>query len=344
MNTAQKIDIGSSTILRTILILLGVWFLYLIRDILLILVSAVVIAAAIEPVARGLRRYGVPRGLSVVIVYVAVIAILVLAVVLIVPAIVEQATQLVQSLPQLLRGLEERFHIGLLIPSDIPAQIEESLQRFGNNAASLGLDVFQRTANVFSGLVSLIFVFIIALYLVIEENALKKFFRIVVPRAHLAYIERIIDRAEEKIGRWVLAQLSLGLIIGLIVGFGLWLMGVPHAAILGLIAGLLEIIPVIGPIIAGIFGTLIALSQSLLLGVAAAVFYIVVQQIENHVLIPNIMKKATGLNPLVTLVAVLLGGRLVGVVGVILAVPVATIISIFISDFFTKASDKELAG
>ncbi|MEK7499282.1 MAG: AI-2E family transporter, partial [Patescibacteria group bacterium] len=114
---------------------------------------------------------------------------------------------------------------------------------------------------------------------------------------------------------------------------------------LGLVAGLLEIFPVIGPMIAGVLGTAIALSQSLTLGIFALILYIIIQQAENHILIPNIMRKATGLNPLVTLIAVLLGGRLAGLVGVILSVPVATIVSIMLADFFSaSAGDDELAG
>lgn len=346
MAVVQKIDISSSTIFRTVIIVLGFCFLYLIRDILLMLMAAFVIASSIEPLAKRLRRWKVPRSLSVVIVYLAVIGLLAAAITLIVPALAQQSVQLAQALPSVLTGLEQRFGLGVLIkPDQILPQLQEGLTRFGENLTNLSVSIFEQTRNVFSGLFSILFVMIIAFYLVIEEDGLKKVFRIIIPGNHQAYVEMIIDRIQFKLGRWVLGQVALGIIIGVIVGVGLWLIGVKHALALGLIAGVLEIIPVIGPIIASVFGVLVALSQSVVLAVVTLIFYVVVQQVENHALVPTIMRKATGLNPLVTIIAVLLGGRLAGMVGVILSVPVATIISIFLSDFFTKSSDtEELAG
>jgi predicted PurR-regulated permease PerM len=105
-----------------------------------------------------------------------------------------------------------------------------------------------------------------------------------------------------------------------------------------------EIIPVIGPILAAIPGVIVGLSQSLVVGTGVMVFYLVVQQFENHVLIPNVMRRAIGLHPLVTILAVLLGARLVGVAGAILAVPLATVVSIILADIFRHADDEELAG
>ncbi|MBI1833641.1 MAG: AI-2E family transporter [Candidatus Andersenbacteria bacterium] len=342
----QKIEIGSNTVFRVILILLGLWFLFIIQDILMMLIGAFVIAAAIEPVARYLQRYKVPRALSVVIVYFLVLLVLGASLVLIAPALAQQTAQLAQSLPDLLVDLQSRLGLQAFFDVDqVLPSIQNGLRQVSDNLANIGVNIFQQTRNVFSGIFSFLFVLIIAFYLVIEEDGLKKSFRIIIPANHMAYVETILDRITYKLGRWVLAQLALGVIIGVVVGVGLWLMGVPHALPLGLIAGVLEIIPVIGPIIAGVFGIFVALSQSLLLGVGAVVFYVVVQQLENHVLIPSIMRKATGLNPLVTLIAVLVGARLAGVVGVILSVPVATMLSIFLSDFLRNSSvEDELAG
>lgn len=325
------------------MILLLFWFLYLIRDIIVMLLAAIIIASAIEPLAKKLRRYRVPRGLSVVIVYLGVLAVVGAAVTLIVPPLVEQSVQLVQSLPEVVREVADRFG-GSVVSDGLVPRIEESIAQFTNNLANLSLNIFQQTRDAFAAFLSFIFVFILAFYLVIEEDALKKFFRLVIPAEHVPYTERVIDRVQFKIGRWVLGQLALALVIGVVVGVGLWIIGVPHALALGLIAGVFEIIPVIGPVIAGVFGVLVALSHSVLLGIGTLIFYVVVQQLENHVLVPNIMKRATGLNPLVTLIAVLLGGRLAGTVGVILSVPVATMLSIFLSDFFAKTPPEELPG
>ncbi|MEX0649440.1 MAG: AI-2E family transporter [Candidatus Andersenbacteria bacterium] len=346
MPDVQKIDISTGTIFRFLLILLGIWFLFLIREVIIMLIAAVVISAAIEPLARRLQQYRIPRAASVVIVYVLALVVVTTAIALILPALAQQMAQLAQVLPQLADGLQDRFSLDAESSTATVSRIQQMLHQVGENITNFTGAIFQQTKNFFAGIFSIIFVLIIAFYLVLEEDALKKLFRIIVPREHMPYIERVIDRVQLKMGRWLLAQLSLGVVIGLAVGVGLWLMGVPFALALGLLAGVLEIMPVIGPIIAGIFAVAVALSQSFLLGIGALVFYIIVQQLENHILIPNLMRKATGLNPLVTIIAVLLGGRLAGVVGIILSVPVATIISIFLSDFFstTSAIDDEAAG
>ncbi|MDA1168994.1 MAG: AI-2E family transporter [bacterium] len=346
MAKGTLIDISSATILRVILFGILFWSLFVLRDVLLMLIGAVIIAFAMEPLAHKLRQYNVPRGVSVVVVCLFFVGVIAVAVTLILPILAEQTIQLSSQLPEMIQGLEQKFGGLLGLNSEVLApQLQQNLSSFGNNLTNISSVVFQQTRSIFSGVLSLMLVFIIAFYLVIEEDALKKLFRFIIPSHHMAYVELMIDRIQTKLGRWVLAQMFLGLVVGLAVGIGLWAIGVKYALALGLIAGLLEVFPVIGPIISGALGVFIALSQSVILGVFALVLYIIIQQTENHVLIPSIMRKATGLNPLVTLIAVLLGGRLAGLTGVILSVPVATIISIILADFFsTSTGDDELAG
>lgn len=336
MNEIQKIDITSNTILRVWLISIAFIFLYLITDLILIIIAAVVIASTIEPLANKLQSYKVPRALSVVLVYIAFLAVFALTITLMIPPLVEQTEQLIQSLPQIISNLKDTVGI---IPDtfneeDLTREIQASIGNITQELGGAGVNLFERTREFFSGFMSVFFVFILAFYLVMERDALKKLFRLIVPKEHIAYVDKMIDRSRDKIGRWVLAQLALAVIIGTVVSIGLWLLGVKYALALGLLAGVMEIIPVIGPIVAAIPAVLIGLSQSLWLGVAALVFYVVVQQLENNVLIPNMMRKATGLNPIVTLMAIILGARLGGVVGMILAVPIATILSVLMQGFF----------
>lgn len=341
-----SVDITSSTIFRTILILLGFWFFYLILDILLMLFAAIVIAAAIEPIANYFQRWRFPRAVSVAIVYIILIAVFSGAVALMVQPLTEQLGQLAQAVPQVINDVS-----GLVpfVPQFNEEALSSSLQdvvfRLGENITNVGSNIFQQTRTFFSGVFTFVFVFILAFYLVVERDGLKKFARIVTPREHLPYVEQSIERAQRSIGKWVLAQLTLAVIIGVVVGVGLWIIGVKYALVLGLLSGLLEIIPVIGPIIAAIPGVVVGLSQSLTIGLIALAYYIFTQQVENHVLVPNIMRRAVGLNPLVTLIAILLGARLAGTVGVILSVPMATVLSIFLSDIFsTETLDDELPG
>ncbi|MEX2054556.1 MAG: AI-2E family transporter [Candidatus Andersenbacteria bacterium] len=344
MTTRERIsvDITSSTIFRTALILLSLWFIYLIADILLMLFAAVIIAAAVEPVANYFQQFKIPRVISVAIVYLGIVILLSSTIALLVGPLTAQITQLSQAVPHLVNRLSELFpFIPHLDQAGLTSATQELLVRVGNNITNISVNVFQQTRTFFSGIVTILFIFILAFYLVVERDALKKFARIVTPRAHLPYVEQSIVRAQRSIGRWVLAQLTLAVIVGVLVGVGLWVIGIPYSLVLGLLAGIMEIIPVMGPIIAAIPGVVVGLSQSLTFGVVALVFYVLVQQLENHVLVPNIMRRAIGLNPLVTIIAILLGARLAGTPGVILSVPLATILSIFLSDLFSASSTED---
>lgn len=342
MPSFQNINVSSSTIFRTILILVAFWFLYVIRDILLIFFAAVVVAWAIEPVAKRLSRFRVPRAVTVVSVYVLGIALISLVVTLLIPPVTQQISSLTQALPGVVAQLESWLKLPGLNQAAVVEQGQQLLTRVGNSLTNVGLVIVQRTRGVLSNFFSVIFVFVISFYLVIEKEPLKKMFRLLLPKEHVPWVNRMLDKAQQQVGRWVVAQLTLGIIMGVVVGVGLWLLGIPYALVLGLIAGMLEIVPTIGPVLAAVPGVLIGATQGWVLGLATLALYWVGQVLENNILVPNIMKKAVGLNPLVTLVAVLLGARLMGVAGVILAVPAATVISVFLSDIF--ASEEERAG
>lgn len=339
-----KIEISSGTIFRIILIVIGFWILYLIIDLLVMLFAAVVVASAIRPVADLLQRYRVPRAGSVLLVYALVLLLFSSIVTLMIPPLKEQTVQLAHALPQLFDRLGAAGIITFTGDGDVLASLQRALVGAGDNLANVGASIFHRTRTLFSGAFTVLFVFVIALYLVVDRDALKKPFRLAVPAEHLAYTEQVIDRAQRNIGRWVVAQLSLAVIIGVTVFVGLWLMGVNYSLVLGLLAGAFEVVPVIGPIAAAVPAVLIGFSQSWLLGLGVLIFYVLVQQAENNFLIPIVMRKATGLNPLITILAVLLGARLGGIVGVILAVPAAVVLSTFFTDMVGRTADQELAG
>jgi predicted PurR-regulated permease PerM len=343
MSERVHVDVTSNTIFRAVLILLAFWLLYVVLDIVIMLFAAVILASVIEPIANFFQKYKVPRGVTVAVVYLILITALTGAVTIMLDPLVQQSRQLAKVAPQFVETAYDYIGVAGAQNIDVIASLQNAFLRVGDNLANISSNIFQGTRSFFSGLLTILFVFILAFYLVVERDALKKFFRLITPKEHLPYVEKVVDRATTRVGRWLLAQIALGIIIGIIVGIGLWALGVQYALLLGLASGLLEIIPMIGPIIAAIPGVLVALSQSLWLGVAVLVFYLAVQQFENNILIPKLMRKALGLNPIVTLVAILLGARLAGVVGMLLAVPLASILSVIMADVFGKNKIKEAA-
>jgi predicted PurR-regulated permease PerM len=343
---SRKIEISSSTIYRTLLIGVAFWLLYIVRDVLLVIFAAVVISAAMEPLAKRLQKYHIPRGVTVAVLYLLILAVLGLSISLVIPPLTDQLKQIAQTVPTVVAQIEHYLGISTPQGSDaVVQQIQAVLSQAGDNIATLGVSVVQQTRNILTAIVSLVLVFIIAFYLTIEDHALNKAFRLVVPRQYMTYVDYMIERVQGKIGRWMLGQLAMMAVMGLIMGLGLWALGVQYALSLGLLAAILEVMPVIGPIITAVPAFLIALAQSPLTAVTVIVFYVIAHQLENHVLVPNIMGKAIGLNPLVTLLAVLLGARLLGIPGIILAVPFAAIVSVFAADFFAASDETdELPG
>jgi predicted PurR-regulated permease PerM len=335
------LDISTGTILRVVIILVGFWFVYLIFDVLLMLFAAVVIASAIRPVANWMERFRVPRALSVIMVYALVLLIISGALTLMIVPLTEQTMQLVRALPSIVERLNLSGFVAMTEEKISNGPVWETVLGEGGALADVGANIVRRTGNVFSAVFTIFFVFFIALYLVVDKDSFKKPFRMVVPKEHLSYTEMVIERAQKKIGQWVVAQIVLAVVIAVVVWLGLWAMGVPYSLVLGILAGVLEIIPILGPIIAAIPAVLIGLTQSLWLGAGLIVFYLLVQQLENNLLIPFLMRKATGLNPIVTILALLLGGRMAGIVGVILAVPAAVVINAFLADLVSVESKKK---
>lgn len=332
----QKIEIGSGTIFRTLVILLGLWFLYVAWNVVMMLFAAVIVASAIEPIADWLGRYKIPRAVTVIGVYILILLVGSSVAGLMIQPLSQQVQQLAQALPGVVDSLLSLVPTLQIDETAVVSAFQDGLSQFGNDIANVGGKVFVGTRTVVGGFFTILFVFVIALYLVVERDALKKFAKLVTPKEHWAYVEHAVERVERGLGRWLLGQLVLGLVVGSIIGLGLQFMGVPYALLLGILAGLMEFIPVVGPVIAAIPGVIVALAQSFVLGIIVLVFYVIVGQIESHVLIPNIMRRAVGLRPLVTIISVLIGARLGGVIGILFAVPVATVINTVASDIFKK--------
>ena len=156
------------------------------------------------------------------------------------------------------------------------------------------------------------------------------------------YLFRLITRIQHKLGLWLKGQLILSLIIFGLVFIGLSIIGVEYALLLAFVAGVFEIIPFLGPTLAAIPAAFFGFTQSPVLGLLVIALYVLIQQLENHVIVPKVMSKSVGLNPLIVIVAFLVGAKIGGFIGVLLAVPVATAISVFLSDFFEKRIEKEV--
>lgn len=343
MNQRQIIDISTSTLFRFILILLALIFLYFIRDILAMLFVALVIVAAVDSPVGWLKKHKIPRVVGVLIVYLLLFIILALIISLILPLLANEIRELGKNMPSYLERLGTRFQA----LEDWWQKFEISgnegpLAKIGSQLAKAASSVFATTIGIFGGLISALVILIISIYLAVQEKGIKKFFMSITPPEHQAYMMAMAEKIQIKMGGWLWGQLFLALIVAILTFLGLSLLGVPYALILALLAGLLEVVPYLGPIIASIPAIIIAFLQSPFLALLTLILYIVIQQVENYIIVPQVMRRAVGLNPVVIIIAMLIGVKIAGILGLILAVPIAAIISVFLEDFMKQQRPKSL--
>ncbi len=337
MNSAETIHISTSTILRTILILLGLVFLYLIKDILMIVFVAVIIAAAVSGPAGWMQKHKVPRLLGVIFVYLFLFLILAFIVSLILPSLAEQIKLLSENFPEFMEKISlsvQEFWQG----TDVQGNLQSFLNAASNRLSGASSNVFGAIVGLFGGIFSALIVLVISFYLSMQEKGVRSFLISVVPGEHQHYTSDLIERIQKKIGGWLRGQLLLMLIIGILTYIGLYFLGVKYALTFALLAGLLEIVPYVGPIIAAIPAVILGFLQSPMLGLLVVLLYVVIQQLENYIIVPQVMKKTVGLNPIVIIVVMLIGSKLAGVMGLILAVPFTAGAAEFVKDLRKKGS------
>lgn len=318
----KKIEISHRTIIFVFVFIFALWFLYFIRDIILQLFVAGFIMTVLNPFVRRLTRFKIPRTLAVFVVYLLIIAVFSLLIAGIIPPLVEQSASFANSLPKYLSTLG----ISSFISEQITGQIISSIGSLPGQIIKVGI-------SVFSNVISVLAVFVFSLYLLLSREKLEDQLGFLFGDEKKKELGRIIDRLEMRLGGWARGELTLMIIVGSANYIGLRLLGIPYALPLAILAGLLEIIPNIGPITASIPGIIIGLSISPVTGLAVGALALLIQQLENYVLVPKIMEKSVGVSPLITLLALAIGFRIAGVVGAVLAVPATITLQIIASEY-----------
>jgi predicted PurR-regulated permease PerM len=325
-NQHTTVHVSTLTILKVLVICLLLWFLFSIRDIVLLLLISVIISSAIDPLADYLQKKNIPRGLSVLLVYVLFLGIIGMVVALLIPPISQQFQSIAQSdfyakFTNQIGGFRSQLE-----SYGINNSVTENIQ---NVAGNISDGLFNTLGNVLGGLVSIITVLAISFYLTAEQNGTKNLVKQLVPVKNQPYAISLVNKIQHKMGQWVLGQLVLSVAVFILTYIGLLILGVEYALVLALVAGVFEVVPYIGPIIAAIPAIFFAFIQDPPLALAVIILYLIVQQIENHLLVPMIMSKSVGLNPVLVIIGVLIGGSLGGLLGAIVAIPLLSGLQVF---------------
>jgi len=330
-----SITISPGSIIIAILLLLLVGVLFYLRDLVLIVLTAIVIASSIEPAIHALTRRGLPRIAAVIASYLFVAGAFFGLLIAFVPPILDDAAGFLSRLPETLAA----FNFASLAPSWLPWGIGESvssaqlLESISKTLSDSTGGVFTTFSSFFGGVTSFVLIVVFSFYFSVQETGVDDFLRVVTPVKHQAYILNLWKRSQDKIGKWMQGQLVLGVIVGILLYLGLTILGVPYALLLAVLAGVMELIPVFGQFIAAIPAVLIAFTADGVTGAAlVAGLYLVVQQFEAHLIYPIVVKKVVGVPPLLVILALLAGYKLLGFLGVLLSVPIAGAIQEFVAD------------
>lgn len=323
---------------RFLAILLGLAALFIVRDIVFSLIFAVIVASAVEPSIAWIKKRGVGRILGVVIIYAAFLMLAGFFLYLILPFMIDElriaASTFTGLQRQIVAGIQETG--GLALGSFFTENADALLKIPFQYITAFGQTALISGGRVFSGIFTFILIFVFSFYLAAQEQGIINFLRMVTPLKHEPYVLDLWDRSQKKLGRWLRAQMLLGAIVGVFIFIGLTMLGVEQALLLAVITAVFEIIPVVGPILAAIPAIIIGFLVSPIIGISIIVLYVVVQQVESHIIVPVIMKKAVGLSPLVVVVALLVGAKLGGIFGILLAVPVTTVFAELLNDWERK--------
>jgi len=329
----RKIEISHRTIIFAVFFILFLWLVWYLRSVIVLLFFGIILMAALNPLVDRLERWHIPRVLSIVVIYILIIGALSLVVAGIIPPLVEQTQTLLSRLPS---DFDPSNWLGVN-QKVVDSQVNQFLEKF--NIFSGG--VIKTIGSIFQNILNFIIFIVISFYLLLQRKNLDKFLvRFLGSEQKVG--ARIVDKIEKRLGGWVRAELLLMLIVGLLSYIGLRLLGIEYALPLAIFAGVLEIIPNIGPFISAIPAVLAGLILGPWTALAVAALYFLIQQFENQFIVPQIMAKEVGINPLVVILSLIAGFKLAGVVGAILAVPVVLLIEIILSEVSSSGRFKRL--
>ena len=321
-----KVEISHKTIIFTLVLLGGLWLLLQIRDILFLLFISFILMSALRPIIEWLEVRRIPRLLAIVVIYAIVFGVFGFMVAGMIPTLVVQSGKLFTEIPHFF--------------SRMFPYVSLDLQSLTQQIAPVGANLVNVTVGVFSNIVMLLTVLTFTFYFLLERGNLKAILFALMGESTGDQVFSVMLRVEKRLGAWVLGEMVLMLFIGALVYAGLFFLRVDFALPLAIMAGLLEIVPTIGPILSAVPGILVAFAHSPVLALTVVALYIVVQQIENNIVVPFVMRKSVGLPPVLTILALMIGGRFAGVAGAILAVPILLTIQEIVASLAAPTSKR----
>lgn len=334
-----------------VLALLVAYFLLQVQLLLILVILAIIFATLIERPVELLQDRHIPRPLSILLMYVAIIAGLGLFFVGVAPAIREQSVIFRDQAPGQIQELQESWSASANpilngVGQDALVRVIQFLDEPGTELAipeGTADMVITLATGVGGGVIGLLTTLVIAFYYLMEKDWLRQIILDQVKPGSRRRVSHILDNVETKVGDWMRGQLVLMLAIGVVATIGYGILGVRFWPLLGIWAGLTELIPIVGPWLGGIPAVIIALTQGWDKALIVIGFIVLIQSFENYILVPRVMRGAVGLTPMTVFLAILAGTQFLGIMGAVLAIPVAAAVQVVLSDYFRSRREDYLA-
>lgn len=335
------VEFSFTSIFWVLGIVLTLWLFVHLQDILMSLAIAFILATAIAPLIDYLQKKKIPRSLSISVIYILLITVLALIIRLIVPPFASQITAIYQNRMSYINTISGYFG-SYSVP--IRTNVLSAINKFSASFMNMNYSGLVTGAKgIFSGIIDVILVFVLSFYFLLSKKGMEKSITQYVPKQYQKQVTSIYRKISKKMSAWLQGQVFLGLIVFAVNFVGLSVLRVNYALTLAIISGLLEVLPIIGPWISGGLAAIVALTMSPILGLIVVAWYVLVQQLENHIIVPMVMKRSLGLNPVAVILALLIGGKLLGITGIIISVPVAAAIGVLLEEF-VKIKETEVSN
>ncbi len=330
-----RIEISYKTVIFIALFMAAIWFVIQIRQIIILLFISIILLSGLHQPVEFLISKKVPRILSIAIVYIILILIIAFIIGTIIPPLIMQTTEFVSRLPQIV-GTINNFLVFNQIPiGNISDVISKQSQQAAGNIVSI-------SRSIISSIVLIVTTLVLSLYLLIDWQTFIRLIASPFSGKQEKRIISLISNIERGLGIWVRGQLALSGMVGAFVFIGLTILNIPFALPLALFAGIMEVIPMVGPILSSVPAILVGLTISPVMGLVVAALFFIVQQLEGHLVVPVVMSKVVGLQPALVILALLIGAKLAGIGGAFLAIPTIIVAKIIFKEFFSSADPEEV--
>lgn len=337
ISSEKTLDISWGTILKIAVVSLCFYLIFLVRDILVLIIFAVIISVLFNPAIDFLQKRKIPRVLAASLVYVSIFGFLGLFVYLLVPIFIFEIQQFTQFFPQYFEKMAPSLRDLGISAFD---NFEVFLDSLGDWLVRASSNVFSALSAIFGGIFSTIAIFSIAFFLSLEEKGLDRIIGLFSPKKYEAYVLDLIHRSENKVAGWFGSRILACIFVGIATFFACKIISLKYAVSFAFLAGVLNIIPIVGPLVTALIFLLFTILDSWAKAVIILVIFLIIQQLEGNILTPILTKRFVGLPPIIVIVALMIGAKLWGILGGILAIPLTGIIFEFLRDFLKKRKEE----